>query len=128
MDLVQSTMNQMGNATNPHQGDTKKVLCVCSAGLLRSPTLAHYLNTEYGYNTRAVGSSAAFALIPLSQALVHWADEIVFVDHECYIHVIHDVEFLTTIHTEVKLLDIPDNFAYDDPQLLDHIKQQYEVT
>jgi predicted protein tyrosine phosphatase len=31
-------MNRLGNCKNYHQGKFKRVLCVCSAGLLRSPT------------------------------------------------------------------------------------------
>ena len=75
-----STFNQIHNVKNEHQGDRKKVLCVCSAGLLRSPTVAHLLNQKYGYNTRACGTDISYALIPISEALIYWADEIVCVD------------------------------------------------
>lgn len=34
--MIKSNRNAMGNAANPYQGNYKKVLCVCSAGLLRS--------------------------------------------------------------------------------------------
>ena len=74
--------NRLYNCKNPYQGDAKKVLCVCSAGLLRSPTAAVVLNREYGYNTRACGTEVGHALIPLDETLMHWADEIVVMDRD----------------------------------------------
>lgn len=73
--MIISKYNQVGNSTNPYQGDAVKALCICSAGLLRSPTIAKYL-TGKGYNTRAVGMSEDYALVPLSTALIAWSDEI----------------------------------------------------
>ena len=73
--------NQMANAQNPHQGGATKALCVCSAGLLRSPSIAKYL-TEKGYNTRACGMSQEYALIPITPVLLHWADEIHIVEEQ----------------------------------------------
>ena len=52
-------MNRIANSTNPFQKDYKRVLCVCSAGLLRSPTAAYVLSqAPYNYNTRAAGLTA----------------------------------------------------------------------
>ncbi len=71
-------MNRMHNAGNLHQGQYKKVLCVCSAGLLRSPTTAVVLSKEpYNFNTRAAGCVPDYALIKVDAVLIHWADEIV---------------------------------------------------
>ena len=107
--------NRKFNATNPNQGNAKRVLCVCSAGLLRSPTLAHVLSTS-GLNTRAAGSTATFALIVADEVLIHWADEIVFVNKENY------NELKQTHHASlsgkfIKILDIPDEYEYRHPQL-----------
>jgi predicted protein tyrosine phosphatase len=68
-----SLMNRLGNAKNEYQTKVKKVLCVCSAGMLRSPTLANVLHEKFGYNTRAVGYSPHFALVPLDQVHLKWA-------------------------------------------------------
>lgn len=122
--MLKSKLNQMANAKNVWQNDAKRVLCVCSAGLLRSPTLAEYLNKEYGYNTRACGTSQEFALIPISEALVHWADEVVFVNKENW----EDVKDTPIFKVKkVKILDLPDEFERNDPQLIEAIKAQYEV-
>lgn len=50
-------MNRIANASNKFQGSYKRVLCVCSAGLLRSPTAALVLSKDpYNFNTRACGA------------------------------------------------------------------------
>jgi predicted protein tyrosine phosphatase len=75
---VNISRNRLYNVHNPHQNfdKYKRVLCVCSAGLLRSPTMARVLQEEYGYNTRAAGVDFDFALVPMDWALVEWAQEI----------------------------------------------------
>ena len=45
--MIKSTRNQLHNIQNTAQGKTKKVLTVCSAGLLRSATLQNFLIKEY---------------------------------------------------------------------------------
>lgn len=117
--------NRLHNCTNPYQGTAKKVLCVCSAGLLRSPTAANILHAEFGYNTRAAGTSVDFALIPVDNVLVSWADEIVCMSQE-------QMNFIQAVYSNliqgktVLTLDIPDNFAYDDPELKETIKLAYQ--
>ena len=46
---MKSTLNQLANINNPYQGKSKKVLCLCSAGLLRSPTAANVLHREFEF-------------------------------------------------------------------------------
>ena len=77
--------DELYNVSNASQGETKKVLTVCSAGLLRSATLQNMLIKEYGYNVRNCGTVESYALIPISEALVKWADEIVFVNSETWL-------------------------------------------
>lgn len=76
-------MNRLANSSNIYQGKFKRVLCVCSAGLLRSPTAAFVLSQEpYNYNTRAAGLIKEFALVPVDEVLIRWADEIVCMSNE----------------------------------------------
>lgn len=113
-----ATRNQLGNVRNPHQGSAKKVLCVCSAGLLRSPTLANVLHKELGYNTRAVGACSSFALIPISEALIHWADEIVFVDGQAFNEVEEEAwGEIVRLSKTITLLCIPDDYDYGSKEL-----------
>lgn len=113
--------NRLHNATNPYQGDFKKVLCACSAGLLRSPSLAYYLST-LGYNTRACGTSQDYALIPMDDVLIEWADKIVFVNKENYKYAERDFDLGKK---KVVVLDIPDSFAFRDPELMSIIETQW---
>lgn len=114
-----------GVYSNMHQGDYKRVLCVCSAGLLRSPTIAHTLSaTPYDYNTRIAGT-AGFALTPVTDDLLHWADEIVCADTE---HAIYIRNRLMDLNKDTLIINlgIPDIYDYRNPELVALIKQRYD--
>jgi len=117
-------MNRKHNSSNPNQGDAKKVLCVCSAGLLRSPTIAVILSAEpYNYNTRAVGHEVSCALIPLDDVLVGWADEIVCANTDALEAVVPVVKGGQIVIN----LGIPDCYCYMDPDLVEEIKRTYNA-
>ena len=123
--MIKGTRNQLYNVNNASQGETKKVLAVCSAGLLRSATLQNMLIKEYGYNVRNCGTVESYALIPISEALVCWADEIVFVNTENYNHVLSDLTKMGVL-PKCFVLDIPDMYAFNDPELVKECKIQYD--
>lgn len=114
--MQQSSKNQVGNASNPFQGTDTKVLCLCSAGLLRSPTIAEVLTKAGGYNCRAAGLSEEYALIPLSTALLTWADKVVVVKEQAV--KLHRILEDFKIQREVTVLDIPDNYERNSPELV----------
>lgn len=114
--------NRLHNATNPNQGPYKRILCVCSAGLLRSPTMAFVLS-QMGHNSRAAGSSPGFALIPVDDVLIHWAQQIVYVNEENYEEV--SGRFDLTGKDNI-ILNIPDRFQYRDPDLMRICEDQYK--
>ena len=114
-----STFNRLHNCTNPHQGKDKRVLCLCSAGLLRSPTTAVVLQREYGYNTRAAGVSVQYALIEMDDVLLTWADEVVAVEPSVAKCIPDEFKDKLTV------LNIPDMFEYMDPKLQEIILEQY---
>lgn len=112
--------NRMWNARNPWQGDYKRVLCICSAGLLRSPTAAVVLSQEpYNFNTRAAGLDTGHALVPLDSVLLEWCDEIVCMTEEQKAR----LDLLTT--KPIICLDIGDSYAYRSPELIQLIKERY---
>jgi len=113
-----SMMNRLGNAGNKYQGNTKRILCVCSAGLLRSPTIAHILSSPpWNFNTRAAGISKEYALVPVDTVLVSWAEDIVVVEPWMRDElVITYGEVLANTH--IHALDVPDRFEYRDPYLV----------
>lgn len=124
--MIEATRNQLANCTNRFQTGAKRVLCVCSAGLLRSPTTASVLHTEFGHNTRAAGSSEDFALVPVSEVLLTWADELVFVNKHNQAEVlINNRRLAAMIEAKSVVLDIPDDFEYNEPMLRSLIKEQY---
>ena len=118
--------NRAINSQNHHQGNHKRVLCVCSAGLLRSPTAALVLSQEpYNYNTRSVGLFSQYALIPIDPVHIIWADEIVCMtpEHE-------DIllkQFQDIITAPIKCLNIDDDYAYRSPELIELIKSNYKA-
>jgi len=124
--MIRGTRNQLHNIRNRAQGDTKKILTVCSAGLLRSATLQNFLIKEYGYNVRNCGTDSSYALIPISEALVLWADEIIFVNEENYNTIKYDLDELDIPKDKITVLDIPDMYNFNNPELLEIIEAQYE--
>lgn len=120
--IAKSSMNSIHNCKNPYQGSNLKVLVVCSAGLLRSPTLAAHLIKKYDWNARACGSHD-YALIPISEALVHWADKIIFVNSDNELTVISSAgdkpHVLKALQEKSIVLGIEDDFSYNQPELVD---------
>lgn len=127
----------MWNIRNPYQGDAKKVLCVCSAGLLRSPTTAWILSNEpYNFNTRAAGVDAGHALIPVDAVLIAWADQILVMNdyqvdqvlsiYREYLKDSGGVEesILNRIKNKIIVLNIPDSYQFRDPKLVEIISNK----
>ena len=114
-----------GVHSNEYQGDYKRVLTVCSANMLRSPTIAHVLSAEpYNFNTRSAGT-AGFALIPVTTDLLMWADEIVCADTE-HASFINNKLMSLDLDKPIINLRIPDNYEYRNPKLIELIKDRYE--
>jgi predicted protein tyrosine phosphatase len=112
------------NALNSFQGPWPRVLCVCSAGLLRSPTLAWVLsNDPYNCNVRAAGSHQEYALVQVDPVLLTWAQRVVFVNPENH----HRVEQAKlALPKEVYVLDVPDRYEFRDPDLVQAIRDELE--
>ena len=129
--ILKSSMNALHNVTNPYQGKDKRVLCLCSAGCLRSPSCATILQNKYGYNTRSAGVSD-YALIPVNTALLKWADEIICVEQDVFDTLMNDLNKYEESNGErielqnIIVLDIPDIYARMDAELQQLIIEQYE--
>lgn len=115
--------NRSANCHNKYQGDTPKILCVCSAGLLRSPTMAWVLgNAPFSCNTRAAGCVPEYALIPVDEVLIEWADGIVCASEDHRQAVLDIAKKFDMEPPPTVSLDIPDNFGYKDPVLIGMIE------
>ena len=126
-----SNLNRLANVTNRYQGSFPRTLCVCSAGLLRSPTIAFVLsNPPFNHNTRAVGMDAEYALIPIDPVLVEWADEIVCANSDHVPAVKQLVDQSENPTKPIHCLDLPDIYKMRDPRLVtlitDKLKQIYK--
>lgn len=122
MTYTEAMFMQQSPYNDPYQGKDKRVLFVCSAGILRSATGARMYASKY--NTRCAGSSP-YALIPVTHELLLWAQQVVFVNEENYLDVCERFD-LDTFKCDIKVLDIPDNYDHMHPELQQHFKEQYE--
>ncbi len=105
---------------NQYQGEYKRVLCVCSAGVLRSATTALVLSQEpFNYNTRSAGVEY-YALIPVTEVLLAWADEIVCMTEE------HKIRLKVLTEKPIKCLNIPDSYEYRNEDMMKMIKENYD--
>ena len=122
--------NRLSNVNNRFQGNFKHVLCVCSAGLLRSPTLAEILSQPpYNFNARAVGIAKEFALIPIDMAHVAWADDIVVFNGEQFDAVnelLDCAEMNGFKRANVYIFPVEDVYSFRDPQLVQILKELAE--
>lgn len=122
--MNQVNRNRLANCLNEYQGNFTRILAVCSAGLLRSPTIARVLTRDFdNVNTRAVGTSSDYALIPLDMVHLKWADKIICANSEVF-------QFITQALKECNLkrdcihLNIPDMFSFGDPELEQIIREE----
>lgn len=113
--------NALWNCQNPHQGKYKRVLTVCSAGLLRSPTIAWFLG-QYDYNCRAAGIHD-YALVPLDEVLIMWADIIICADQDKYDYILSAYSDESK-DKKIYNFNIPDQYAYRQEELVELIKEQ----
>ena len=119
-------------AKNPYQGTDAKILCVCSAGLLRSATAARMLATTAGLNTRACGIEH-YALVPFTEVLLHWCDYVVCMTGTQKLKIekfmrdtIGDCpEKAIQFNRPILCLGIPDNYAYMDKELVKLILERF---
>lgn len=120
---MNDNVSRLENVHNPLQTDAKKVLCVCSAGMLRSDTAAKLIWKKYGYNTRSCGI-ADYCLIPFDEVLATWADEIVVADTE-HVKTVKDMLKELGLDTPIQCLRLPDNYPWMAERLQEMILKSY---
>jgi predicted protein tyrosine phosphatase len=116
--LTQKIFLQSTPFNNQYQGPEKRLLFVCSVGMLRSPTFAD-VATKLGFNARSCGTSKE-ALIPLSVNLILWADKIIFMNRENYLEAketFEPVDWVSNIDEKKIILGIEDDYARNDAYL-----------
>jgi predicted protein tyrosine phosphatase len=123
--------NHLAILNNKCQGNSQRILCVCSAGVLRSPTAAWVLsNSPFNFNTRSCGTSE-LALIPLTRELLIWADEIVCMEeeHALAVNEMMTKEVLVAYEDTwplVHILHIPDEYDFRENTLVAIMNRQFQ--
>lgn len=111
--------------SNRYQGSFRKLLFVCSAGMLRSPTAAA-IAVGLGHNARSCGSYVEQALIPVSLNLIFWADWIFFLNAINHEETLETFREFPGARTELKaksvVWNIQDNYEYMEEVLQKEIR------
>lgn len=126
LNLDYDKSSAMQIAHNHYQGSSRRILCVCSAGILRSATTAVVLSQDpFNFNTRAAGVKH-YALIPVTDVLMEWAQEIVCMtgEHEQAIRD-HMKGRERWSRKPIWRLDIPDIYEYRQDELIALIKESW---
>lgn len=119
-------------AQNPNQGPNKRVLFICTGGILRSATAAViFSQPPYNFNTRACGT-AEFALIRVDPVLLGWADQIVCMEEKHRV-AIEKLDIASQTHypkgsmPPIFVLEIPDIYDYREAELIARLKRSYDA-
>ncbi|MEN8320353.1 low molecular weight protein tyrosine phosphatase family protein [Acinetobacter junii] len=99
-------------------------LFICSRNQWRSPTAERIFAQEYGLQTRSAGTSR-HAKHTISSRDIAWAEQI-FVMESRHKQQIKEKFSKQLLHKKVFVLDIPDNYHYMDPELVEllHLAMQ----
>lgn len=107
---------------NPYQGPAPRVLFVCTMGLLRSATMAT-LAAGRGINARACGMDPS-ALVPITETLIAWADQIVFADAGHKALALQRFPDWRSVQSGL-IWSVPDIYDYMNPTLVKLIEPRF---
>ncbi|MEH2053946.1 low molecular weight protein tyrosine phosphatase family protein [Nostoc sp.] len=100
----------------------KKLLFICSQNKLRSPTAEAVFSEYEGLETDSAGLDHS-AEVPLSTEAIHWAD-IIFVMEKSHRNKLSKNFQPLLKDKRVICLDIPDDYEYMEPALIELLKQK----
>jgi predicted protein tyrosine phosphatase len=100
------------------------ILFICSRNQWRSPTAEKIFQGYLSHSYRSAGTSES-ARIKISAKLIEWADLIFVMEKK------HKQQLISKYGTlsrtkEIQILDIPDEYAYMDQELIDMLKMTIE--
>jgi predicted protein tyrosine phosphatase len=83
-------------------------------------------NPPYNFNTRAVGLNKEYALTPIDEALVFWADDVIVMDEQMRREIETIIEMSRWKEDfeapNIYVWKIPDMFNFRDPALVEKIE------
>lgn len=119
--LVQAELATPLRRESPSSGTRLNVLFVCSRNQWRSPTAERLWRDSPRLSTRSAGTSPN-ARHQVSEADLRWADVIVAMEHKHKSRLLADWSHLLP-SKPIYVLDIPDDYQYMDPELVDELRR-----
>jgi len=102
----------------------RRVLFLCSRNQWRSPTAEAIYQSDPRVDVRSAGLSPS-ARRRVNEKLLLWADIVVVMEHDHKQRLLAQFPDLASgLHMEV--LDIPDDYEFMDPELVDLIRERVE--
>ena len=98
-----------------------KVLFICNANLQRSPTAEEIFKDEFETKSAGVHPQAR---VQVTKAALEWAD-IIFVMEDWHKQVTE--ERFPSIKKKIIVLNIPDQYYYMEPELIDLLKKKVKA-
>ncbi|MEP6504086.1 MAG: phosphotyrosine protein phosphatase [Betaproteobacteria bacterium] len=105
------------DASSTDSTDRLNVLFVCSRNQWRSPTAEHVWRRDARVNARSAGTSASARRV-VSAADIAWADVILVMEHKHKSRLMAEHR-QSLAHKRLHVLDIPDDYRYLDPELVE---------
>ncbi len=104
--------------TNTTPSARPNLLFVCSRNKRRSLTAEHLLRTSTGCRVRSAGTEPS-ARVQVRAADLEWAD-VIYAMEQTHVERLRDHRFRAALgHTPVVCLDIPDDYEFMDPELVE---------
>ena len=100
-----------------HEGERLNVLFVCSRNQWRSPTGEQVWRRHPRVNARSAGTSAGARRV-VSAADLAWADVVLVMEDKHRSRLLAEYRQLLQ-HKPLHVLDIPDDYKYMDPELVE---------
>ena len=101
-----------------------KLLFICSANQMRSPTAEAVFSKDEEIEAASAGINPD-AQTPVSADLVEWADVVVAMEQVHKDHLQEQFGYLLR-RKRLAVLDIPDRYAYMDPELVRLLREKIE--
>jgi predicted protein tyrosine phosphatase len=111
----------LGQLNLAAQGNYKRVLFVCSGGMLRSATAAHWAASALEWNTRNCGTMDE-ALPPAHVNLLEWAERIYCMEDR---HRSSLIDQFPWAQQKMEVLNISDIYCYRDPDLIAELARRF---
>jgi protein-tyrosine phosphatase len=111
----------LGQLNLEAQGNFKRVVFVCTGGMLRSATAAQWAASALDWNTRSCGTRDS-ALPPAHANLMEWADVIYCMEDH---HRASLVSQFPWAEQKIQVLNIPDLFEYRHPTLVTMLERHF---